>query len=177
MLPKAHLHHELPLRFRLYIPSKKGDEDFFKELSTELKEGDDVDSVQVNPKTGSVVIHHHGETAKIVQFAKNRELFLLETKASVKKKKHHGPSKKLFGRLKELNHGITTHSDGKIDLGFITACGLLGLALFQAKNGRLLPPAWTLISQAISVISFGGEGKLSQLELLSEFEEEDDGDE
>ncbi len=82
MLPKAHLHHELPLRFRLYVPSKKGEDSFFRELKERLIECDDVDGVEVNPKTGSVVVFHHGKTAEIIKFAETASCYSAKNPAA-----------------------------------------------------------------------------------------------
>jgi|GEM_PF-1432982 len=163
MLERAHIHHELPSRLRLYIPSKRKDVPFFEHLQQVLGECDEVDGVVVNAATGSVVIHHHGTVDELAKFAKHHHLFQIEPKRKAPIEVQRPPAARIASRLRKLNHTITKHSNGQFDLGFLTACGLVALAFFQAGNRRVLPPAWTLISQALSVIQLVANGSLSKL--------------
>jgi hypothetical protein len=154
MLPKAYIHHELPHRYRIHIPTHKGKDDFFMDLRSKLAQCGEIDGVEINPKTGSVVIHHQGSNEKIAQFAKNNQLFSLEPQEKISIKIETIPLKRILKHFERLNQKIIKHSQGQIDINMLVFGGLIGLAITQTANGKFLPPAWTLASQAISVLRF-----------------------
>lgn len=155
MHPKAYIHHELPFRIRFYIPSRKGEDDFFQRLQIKINDCDEVDGAEVNSKTGSAVIYYHGAKQKIVEFAEKNQLFSVHPEADLHAELHPTPAKRISERIINFDHQLAEKSHGEMDLSTLTATGLVGLALVQVMNGRLLPPAWTLMSQAISAIRNG----------------------
>ena len=152
MTPKAYIQHDLPGRLRVYIPTHKGLDKFFIQLHIKLGECDAIDGVHVNAITGSVLIYYRGEKLVIADFLSRNNLFLLKQKKQHHQKKHHMPLKRMSNFIEMLEQKIIQKSDNNFDLNFLTVGGLACLALFQAINGEALPPAWMLLSQAISTI-------------------------
>ncbi len=53
--------HHLPHRTRLRVPKQHRQDKTFSELESRLKKVRGVKDVEINPKTGSVLIHHHAK--------------------------------------------------------------------------------------------------------------------
>jgi hypothetical protein len=71
----ATLEHAVPGRFRVRIPSKRGDACFFDAAAKKIRDHPDVHHVTATSYTGSVLIHHSGNADDILSLAS--ELFEL----------------------------------------------------------------------------------------------------
>lgn len=66
--------HRLPGRVRLRLEDKRGDTDYFSTLSEEIAGVPGIDSIKVNPMTGSVVIIFSGTTEELIRQLGDRQL-------------------------------------------------------------------------------------------------------
>ncbi|MBM2837634.1 MAG: uncharacterized protein HW415_259 [Deltaproteobacteria bacterium] len=77
MLPDAYLSHQTSGRIRVKIPSKKGDDGYFKNANTLFQQYKGIDRTEVNPVTGSILIIHSGNSTSVMEFAETNNLFRL----------------------------------------------------------------------------------------------------
>lgn len=150
--PNAYLSHELPQRLRLYIPSKKNVPRYFSEIKNKLSEKHTIDGIKVNAKTGSVLIFHQSSIDDIANFAGKHHLFIIRKKQTGTIKPLSSPSRKLARKFAQIDFEINRESRGSLDLTTLTVGGLMSLTIFQILKGKILPPAWTLFSQAINAV-------------------------
>ena len=77
MLPDAYLSHQTSGRIRVKIPSKKGDDSYFKNANALLQQHKGIDRTEVNPLTGSILIIHSGNSTSVMKIAETNKLFRL----------------------------------------------------------------------------------------------------
>jgi hypothetical protein len=65
--PKGYISHRTPHRVRLRIPSKRRDRAFFADLQRHLSDNPEIEHVDVNPATGSALIHTFGNSARLIE--------------------------------------------------------------------------------------------------------------
>jgi hypothetical protein len=140
-LPQAELVHACPGRSRLRITSRRGDPVFFASVATGLSTFQGVRKVEVNPLTGSVLIHHDVPLEGIAKAAEEVRLFALAATST-------GPSLAVMQAL-------------PLDMRMMAALGFGALALLQVGRGQVLPQAATLAWYAatLSGILMNGSGE------------------
>jgi hypothetical protein len=77
MLPDAYISHQASGRIRVKIPSKKGDDRYFKNANTLFQQHKGIDRTEVNPLTGSILVIHSGNLTSVMEFAETNNLFRL----------------------------------------------------------------------------------------------------
>ena len=115
----AYVEHELPRRLRLRIPTRRGNQSFFQEVAQHLRNWPGIESLTLNSRTGSVLIHHRSATADIAALATQHDLFEVRRENSAPPL----PGKAaMIGRLPRPPSAV--------------AVGLSGAALYQAARGQ-----------------------------------------
>jgi hypothetical protein len=147
MPPKAQLRHRTDGRIRVYIPSKRHSVDYFKDVEEKLLGFEPVEAVDGNPVTGSVLIFHRGPDRPVLEYSRKRGLFEV-TKALPEMTRNHSREEELAERTM---HKLRS-SDVKAGLSALSVVGLLGVAAYQASKGRLFPPAWSMLMDAIRLV-------------------------
>lgn len=165
MQPQASISHRLKNRVRFRIPGKRRDFEFFSFVKKKLKSHDKVDSVEVNPLTGSVLVVHQGELATLLQEIETHELFKLEPKSKSYQK---WPSD-VFDELGTLDQRIKKATDGTFNLAGIAAMTAFGLGIFQISRRQVLPAATTLLSEGFWALA-----QLSKRNKVNEQRERDE---
>ena len=117
MAPAAFIQHQLPRRLRLKLPSRRGDQLYFKDLVGRLANVPGVAALNANPLTGSLLIRHDGNADAIMSFMEREGLVQLR----------HEPETPAEG------DAATTIPDPNKGL----AVGLSGLSLVQMVRGQL----------------------------------------
>lgn len=153
MKPVAHLIHQVPGRVRLKIPEKRSDQSFFEALAERLKECTGVTEVNVNGRTGSLLIRHSVALAEIIAFAEENDLFTLGSRLKWRDNLAH----QTRAHLRALDKRITRLSEGSLDLRSLLILTLLGLTLTQVLRGQVLPPASTLLWYAARLLGIKSE--------------------
>lgn len=142
--------HELPGRLRLRIPERRGDAVFFAELAERLTECPGVTSVESNLLTGSLLLFHALETGmlEIARYSEQSALFRIEPSSATAAGTL---SQRAVKGFDGLDRSLAAASGGLVDLqsGFLLL--LLGLALYQLRQGRILAPAISLFWEAIKL--------------------------
>jgi len=140
-LPQAELVHTIPGRSRIRIPGRRGDSVFFASVATGLSTFQGVQKVEVNPLTGSIVIHHDVPIEGIAKAAEDLRLFALAATSGTQS----------LAAMQAL----------PLDMRVVAALGFGALALLQIGRGQVLPQAATLAWYAATltgVLSNGADG-------------------
>ena len=135
------------------MPSKKGDEDYFEQLSQEFADHDGVEEVFVNPHTGSALFVHKTDPRKIVHHAAENQLFTIVPKKQ--------PVQTLFGGvadvLREGNKKLKRMTGGELDVRSLVFLLLLVSGAYQLFRGNVAVPAWYTAFYYAMQIFPGGE--------------------
>lgn len=110
-----------------------------------------VRSVRVNPLTASVLIGYVGPMPALGPFAAGAGLFRLE--ATPPPVPPVGPA--LRNAASALDRTVRSSAGGTWDLWTVLALILLSLAFVQARRGAVLPPAISLVWQALTALGLG----------------------
>jgi Heavy metal associated domain 2 len=78
MLPEAAISHSAHGRTRFRLVSKRRQDPFFAQVAERLRRMDGVRQVEVNPTTGSVLVHHELPLEELVQRAHRETLFAVD---------------------------------------------------------------------------------------------------
>lgn len=135
----ARLTHDVPGRLRYRIAARRGDPEFFTRIGAELLKCEMVQTVEINPLTGSVLVIHGAETAAITRYAEQHGLFRL-------------------GGGDNSDAGRGDPFDPPADKPAADVLSLLpplfiGLGLYQLLQGNVLAPAVTLFWYAFSLLN------------------------
>lgn len=142
-MPVAELVHSAHGRSRIRVPQLKRQAEAITDLAARLREHPGIEKVETSPLTGSLVFYHHGPVDDVLQFAKFESLFELREVCPTT----------LIDTIRGTNLRLKTFSLGRTDLASITVLGLLAAAAFQATRGQYLPPAISLLSQALTLLA------------------------
>jgi hypothetical protein len=138
MMPEARAVHTTIRRLRVKIPSKKGDGPYFSQIEDRLADCPGIDSVEVNPLTGSTLILHHTNAATIADYATRNDLFRFRP--------WKGPRKTLFETvediLEDVNRRLKRVTGGEFDIPSLFFAVLLISGGYQIARGNLGAPAW-----------------------------------
>lgn len=126
----ASLTHEVPGRLRYRIAARRGDREFYARIGAELLKCEMVQTVEINPMTGSVLVIHTTEPEAITRYAEQHGLFRLGGEPSA-------PSTDI----------------APLDLRSLLPPLLIGLGLYQLAQGNVLAPAATFFWYAFSLLN------------------------
>ena len=151
MVPSAHIVHNTPGRTRLRIPSRRKDQDYFRDVMDTLVKDNRVDAVEYGHHAGSLLIFHRMTLDQLGSLAADLRLFEL-----VRQEVQQAVSKRLFlgidGKINRLEERLAGVSDGQLDLILLTFGGMIGAGLVQCMRGNMFPPGSTLITKAVNLL-------------------------
>jgi hypothetical protein len=140
MLPKAFINHRTPSRLRIRIPSRRGDQNSLAEIGKQLSQLKNIDRVEVNPFTGSVLLGHGNvNTQAISDYAAEKGLFELEHPTQ---KPAEPLSHTVATRIRNVSKAVNRLSGGALDLAGAAFLLLLGVGAYQIVRGNLSAPPW-----------------------------------
>ena len=149
MTPKAHISHQMKQRTRIRIPSHRHSVSFFTELEQKLSRHENVEKVQSNPVTASVLIIHRGDFNEIATFSKSHHLFVIEKEIRPETPKSNEPwINSIAEKITNLDQALKGSTQNRWDLPTASATGIIGLSMVQMFRKQWLPPAWTLLCEA-----------------------------
>jgi hypothetical protein len=154
MSPKAKISHQTSSRLRLRIPAKRRDAAYFSALQEELSHCPGVLKVELNPLTGSVLVHHRSAAQALVDYAEERQLFSAGTEENPKAPPN-PISDRLSRQFAKVNQSLGDLTRGEIGLSDVALLSLIGLGLFQIFKKKILPEAVTLLWYATSLHLLG----------------------
>jgi hypothetical protein len=160
MVPDARVVHATIRRLRVRIPSKKGDGSYFSLIKESLADCPGIETVEVNPLTGSALLIHDTDAATIADYAARNDLFRFTP--------WKGSSRTLFQSVEEglgkLNKRLKRVSGGEFDIPSLFFVILLISGMFQIARGNLGAPAWyTAFWYAFGIFSRDAMRNLDQL--------------
>jgi Heavy metal associated domain 2 len=136
--PDAYISHVTSGRFRIRIPSKKGDAAFFQSLKELGGPFPNIHEVTANPVTGSILIKHSLEPAIMEDLA--RKYFPEQAKQIG------SPSSNIHRTVTEtyrqVDNKIKKVTGGEMDVGTLSFGALLIMGIYQITRGNFMAPAW-----------------------------------
>ncbi len=141
MIPAAIIAHSSTGRLRIRISSLRGKLAALKSHGDQLATCPGVLSIEVNPGTGSILLLHQATVKEIGDFARSRNLFLLE------EQKSRVPSTALHRNLgdtfKSANRQIQNLTGGDLDLRGFAVAALVLAGSVQILSGNAGPLPWS----------------------------------
>jgi hypothetical protein len=148
---QAQIVHSLPGRLRLRFADAKGDAKWLEDLRVSLLPTPGVLQVNVNPTTGSVLLHYdiglEDFDERLAEHAGREQLFTLRTDQAVSKAK---PKHVVISLLEELREGMLRETGGIVDLKEIFPLAIGLYDLFFVKRSRNTPLWLTLLMFSFS---------------------------
>lgn len=148
--PEGHVVHLTRKRLRIKVAAKRHDSPFFRTAQKQLGLGAAVESVEVNPATGSILIHC-SDSAALMDELKHSGVFVIVDPPP----EQQAPSLEQFRQqFTEWNKQIQYWTGTKADARVYLFLALVLSALYQLARGNVFAPAATLIwyaSEALRV--------------------------
>ena len=147
--------HELPGRLRLKIYSKSRDQSYFEQTAKALLQYPQLQKVQYNAVTASILIHSNEALEKrhFFSFAEDNQLFSQHTAAE--NNKTEPVAKQMADELSKADFILRAKSTGKLDLQSVYFLTFVVLGMYQMSRGQVLGPASSLLWHALQLIEPG----------------------
>lgn len=139
MASDASITHNMQGRLRIRIPSRKRDDAYFAAVKDALSAAEGVDSVEVTPQTGSVLVFHHTAVDAITQAGASKDLFEIIAAPEVRNTMLHDS---ISAQVSKINDRIKELSEGGVDLRGLAFIALVGTGIYQIARGNFAAPAW-----------------------------------
>jgi|SRR5208283_1130050 len=138
MIPEAILCHSTPGRFRVKVPSRKGDAVYFSNLKDNFARFEGVKEVEVNALTGSVVFTQAADLKAISFFAEEHLLFRLIKLASGTP----ALSRNVVKSFRDFDKRVKRFTGNELDVPGVAFLTLLGFGIYDISRGNFAAPAW-----------------------------------
>ena len=138
MIPDAYISHRTDHRLRIKVPSKKRDHEYFGTLHQHLSGKEGIETVEINPLTGSVLITHNVDADALVAEAQSKSLFTLKKSVPAQPTLH----KIVKGHFKGFDDRIKGFTGGSQNIGTLAFLTLAGVGIYQIARGNFTAPAW-----------------------------------
>lgn len=151
-VPEGHVVHLTPCRLRVKVPSKRHDHSFFGAARQRLAGQATVERVEVNPATGSILIHS-ADSAALLRALENDGPFVVVERPFAEQAPSLASVRRQFADWDEqIRHWTGMRNDVRIYIFF----ALVLSAAYQLARGNIFAPAATLVwyaSEALRVWS------------------------
>ncbi len=143
-LPSARIVHSTGNRIRFRFPGMKGNQAYFHAVRQHFDKLDDVERVEVNPATGSLLLMHRSRIDRLTDFAREKQLFQVEDyKEGASSKRERRPIMDcLYDGLAKANSKTRELTGGELDLTGITVIFLISSSVYQIAKGNVALPQW-----------------------------------
>jgi heavy-metal-associated domain-containing protein len=157
MAVDAYVHHHIPGRLRLRIPSAKGEKEALREISGALARAPGISQIDYNPITGSILIryspeHYHnlrslesGLSGMAVPITLNHSHSIYDEPRRRHKDGRSAAARKVDAFFKQVDHEIRSATDNEVDLKFILPFGVALLGLMALRYSSTTPLWLTLL--------------------------------
>jgi hypothetical protein len=147
--PKGYVSHQTPHRVRVRVPGKRRNRTYFADLRDHLLRVPNVERVDVNPATASVLVHTR-TSSHLLEMARQSELLDLEEAFAEE-------SSSLLERaglkVDYIEEQLKQLSGGQLDLRNAVFLALIVAALHQILRGNIFhAPAATLLWYATRIM-------------------------
>lgn len=141
-----HVAHATPRRLRLQAPHKRGDREFFRSVQDQLSQWPDVERVDVNPLSTSVVIHAPDAGAILDLLESSGMLRAME--APVRDERNEAPQPKQPSAKPQAH--LQRRSPGRLNMARISVFAVVGASVaFKLARGNN-------VAAAAMVLFYGG---------------------
>ena len=137
MIPDAYFSHRSFRRVRIKVPSKRGDETYFIHISNGFKGCKGIETININPITGSILFIHTIDFDSIKEFAEENNLFTMKDNSFAPS--FNNRVKKRFNNFDSQVKKLTTR---EIDIPGIAFLTLLGVGISQIVRGNVRAMPW-----------------------------------
>jgi hypothetical protein len=148
MAAEVEIAHESAGRLRFRVAERRGDAAFFERIAAMLARCPGVQTLRVNPLTGSVLIHHESQTDAIVEFARTHELF--ETKPV--RSRRTSPSHRAANTARRVDASLQERTGGTWDLRELAFVVLAASGLVQIARHNIWPAGVSLLWYAATLM-------------------------
>ncbi len=138
VVSEAFVSHSMVTRVRIKVPSKRGDTVYFASIKERLSSCPGVVSVDTNPQTASILVVHSGEMKSLADYAKAKDLFVL----NIPKTKPKSLMSGVAGAFKSYNDQLKKMTGGELDIPSLVFLSLIISGVYQIIRGNLGAPAW-----------------------------------
>jgi hypothetical protein len=152
MVPIAHICHAIAGRLRIRVPAKRRDTSYLLNAQQKLASLHGVDSVEANPITGTLLLHHHLNPQAIVEFARGQDLFTITTPDNTAARDSETVSERAYGALRALDQYVRGLSGGGTDFWGVIFLVMLGLGIKELIKGNISSPATTMLWYAVGAL-------------------------
>jgi hypothetical protein len=142
--------HSARGRTRFKISARRRDAQYFVTVEQQLPNAPEVERVQANPITGSVLVHHRGPAEALYTYAERNDLFRVSAQAD-------RASDLLRQRGKSLDRQLRDFTGEYLDARALTFIMLVSIGLAQAIRGQFAGPALTIFWYAATLLN-GSDG-------------------
>lgn len=137
MIPDAYVSHQSFRRARIKVPSKRGDETYFTHISNGFKGCKGIETININPITGSILFIHTIDFESIKEFAEENKLFTMKMNSSL-------PlfNSRIKAGFDNYDNQIKTFTKREIDIPGVAFLTLLGVGISQIVRGNVRAMPW-----------------------------------
>ncbi len=142
MIRDAVVSHNSRGRLRIKIASLKGEEKALAEWKDQLAQCPGVSSVDISPVTGSILLIHQTSIDAIAEYAKSKELFLLQQARQIQGRSSGNLHQNITETFKGMDEKVRNLTDGDMNLGGMAFVVLVGAGVIQILNGNAGALPW-----------------------------------
>lgn len=148
MIAEAEIVHQLPGRLRLRVPQRRGDATYFGTLEHSLSRCPGVQSLEVNPRTGSVLLYHDVEAEAIAEYGRANELFTVGERGGQRAQ----PTARTVDVFRALDSRLQQETAGAWDLRELAFVFLSASGLVQTARRNVWPAGVSLLWYAATLV-------------------------
>lgn len=160
MLPDAYISHRTPTRLRVRVPSRKRDLAWFVRAKDLLSALPEVEAVDVNELSGSIlIVHHRKDVESLLAAAKKQGIFGI---ARPDARKPVTLRQGITEGFRTVNRRVSGATGGRADLWDVAFLGVAGIGVYQLLRGNIAAPMWyTAFWYAFGIYMKGQSGDVS----------------
>jgi hypothetical protein len=153
-LPVAYISHQMVGRLRLRIPARKGDPSYFDRVADCFEVDPDIEYVETNPLTASILIIHHTDSEALLERGVRDGLFMV---GAWRDAGHSTAQRPLLStvsaQINRADERVLRLTEGSMDLHELVFLGLVGAGALQILRGNLIGPASSLLANAATLLA------------------------
>lgn len=163
MAYQAQVIHHIPGRVRVRLPGARGNHALLRQIKDSLAPQPGVQRVEVNPATGSLLVHydpdlHEDYHSRLARYGEREDLFALKppelTEADEIANKieaeaeylaaHSETARAVVNFVKHLNEGVKQATSNMVDLKVLLPLGL-AIYTFKEAGSGVVTPLWVTL--------------------------------
>jgi hypothetical protein len=154
----------MPHRSRLRVPAYRGDRASLQRVADHLERVPGVSSVEINPQTGSLLVHHQGTVSALLAYGRDNALFVSSAEASAARTL----SASINSAISAVDHFLRETTGGQLNLPTLLATIFVGMATSQIVRGRFSGSTLHLLLLALHAAAMGAARPAAERRLAEE---------